>query len=73
MNYRYMGGTVTGDAFNQVNTFCGLTDDRYNGDLIIGAIAPLDAPAWLNTGRMVCVKSDSDGRDVQFQQHCLRG
>lgn len=71
MNYRQHNGTVTGDTSAQICAYCNLMDGSV-ANLMDGSIAPLDAPDWLNTGRMVTTQS-GDGTQVQFQQHCLRG
>ena len=67
MNYQHHNGNVTGDLYAQVVASCNMSLDRGAEPLCCGAIGTLDAPPWINSGRMVNV--DSDGRDVQFQQY----
>jgi hypothetical protein len=72
MNLKIHCGNVTGDRSAQVDACCLMERSRCADGLIDGTLGPLDAPDWLNKGRMVTV-TDEDGIQVQFQQHTLRG
>lgn len=63
--FKHHDGAVTGDEFARVMAYCAMHDSRKDDDSF-RSMAPLDAPDWVNTGRMVKVD------DVQFQAHTLR-
>lgn len=70
-NLKIHSGTVTGDATSRFSTAHNMGGGRWLDVFNDGTIGALDAPAWLNTGRMVGA-IDSNGLDVQFQQQDLR-
>ena len=70
MNLNIHHGNVTGDQFARVDVACLMERSRCSDGLLDGLFGPLDAPEWINKGRMVNV--NSNGVDVQFQQFTLR-
>lgn len=71
MNFVHHHGSATGDQSAQVEAACSMELSRCSDSFLDGSLGPIDAPEWVNVGRMVNV-TRRDGNDVQFQQQTHR-